>query len=61
METFLVAGIPAMVICLLTGIVIFERHAGSVGARNRTEQLKQWLSSQSSAHMSVRDSVGRLR
>ena len=37
MATFLIAGIPAMVICLLTGIVILERHANGVGARKRNE------------------------
>jgi hypothetical protein len=62
MATFLIAGIPAIVICLLTGIVILERHANGVGARKRAEQLKLWLSSQSSASIRVRGSVaGNLR
>jgi hypothetical protein len=62
MATFLIAGIPAMVIGLLTGIVILERHANGVGARKRAEHLKIWLSSQSSAYMRVRGSVaGRLK
>jgi len=62
MATILIAGIPAMIICLLTGIVIFARYSNGVGARKRAEHLKIWLSSQSLAYTRVRGSVvGRPR
>jgi hypothetical protein len=31
METFLIVAIPAMVICLLTAIVLFQRHINNIG------------------------------
>jgi hypothetical protein len=57
MSTFLIAGIPAITISLLIGILILEHHASRVVARKRSEQLKLWLSSQASAHDRASDGL----
>jgi hypothetical protein len=57
MPTYLIVGIPAISICLLIGIVIFERHAKRVGTRKRSEQLKLWVSSHGSTHPRASDGL----
>lgn len=46
MPPFLIVGIPVAVICLLTGIVVYERHTENSEARRRAEHLKRWLHAQ---------------
>jgi uncharacterized membrane protein len=47
MSTFVLVGIPVLVICGLAGMVVYERHTESAEARRRAEHLKRWLDSQS--------------
>jgi hypothetical protein len=57
MPTFLFFGVPAIAICLLIGIVIFERHANSIGTRKRSEQLKLWVNSHGLTHPRASDGL----
>ena len=49
MPSVLIIGIPVAVILILTGMVVYERHAASTEARKRSEHLKRWLGGQGPA------------
>lgn len=46
MPTYLLVGIPAAIICLLGGLVAYERHTEKADERKRAEGLKRWMDSQ---------------
>ena len=46
MPTFVLVGIPVLVICGLAGLVAYERYTAGVEARKRTDHLKRWLHAQ---------------
>ena len=48
MPTFVLVGLPALIIAVLGGIVAYERHAKSSEAHKRADKLKRWLDSQGS-------------
>jgi hypothetical protein len=46
MPTYVLVGIPAAIICLLGGLVAYERHTEKAEERKRAENLKRWMESQ---------------
>ena len=46
MPTYLLVGIPAAIICILGGLVAYERYTEKAEARKRAEGLKRWMGSQ---------------
>jgi hypothetical protein len=46
MPTYLVVGIPVAIICILGGLVAYERHTEKTEERKRAEGLKRWMGSQ---------------
>jgi hypothetical protein len=44
--TLVLVGIPAVIICVLGGIVAYDRHAERSAERKREDDLKRWLESQ---------------
>ncbi|HTM13729.1 MAG TPA: hypothetical protein VL127_12480 [Bryobacteraceae bacterium] len=46
MPTYWLVGIPAAIICLLGGLVAYERHTEKADERRRAESLKRWMGSQ---------------
>ena len=46
MPTYLLVGIPAAIICILVGLVAYERYTENREERKRTEGLKRWMGSQ---------------
>lgn len=46
MPTYLLVGIPAAIICILGGLVAYERHTEKADERKRAESLKRWMGSQ---------------
>ena len=48
MPTYLLVGIPAAIICILGGLVAYERYTERKEERKRAEGLKRWMESQES-------------
>ena len=46
MPTYLLVGIPVAIICILGGLVAYERHTEKKEERKRSEGLKRWMGSQ---------------
>jgi hypothetical protein len=46
MPTYLLVGIPVAIICILGGLVAYERYTERAEARKRAEGLKRWIGSQ---------------
>ena len=46
MPTYLLVGIPVAIICILGGLVAYERYTEKKDARKREEGLKRWMGSQ---------------
>lgn len=46
MPTYLLVGIPAAIICILGGLVAYERYTEKAEERKRAEGLKRWMGSQ---------------
>jgi len=46
MPTYLLVGIPAAIICILGGLVAFERYTEKKEERKRAEGLRRWMGSQ---------------
>jgi hypothetical protein len=46
MPTYLLVGIPATIICILGGLVAYERYTEKTEERKRAESLKRWVGSQ---------------
>jgi hypothetical protein len=46
MPTYLLVGIPVAIICILGGLVAYERYTEKTEARKRAEGLKRWMESQ---------------
>lgn len=46
MPTYVLVGIPAAIICILGGLVAYERHTEKSEERKRSESLKRWMVSQ---------------
>jgi hypothetical protein len=46
MPTYLLVGIPAAIICILGGLVAYERYTEKSEERKRAEGLKRWMGSQ---------------
>ena len=46
MPTYLLVGIPVAIICILGGMVAYERHTEKKEARKREEGLRRWMGSQ---------------
>ena len=46
MPTYVLVGIPAAIICILGGLVAYERHTEKSEERKRSESLKRWIGSQ---------------
>jgi cell division protein FtsN len=46
MPTYVMVGIPVAVICILAGLVVYERHTEKADERKRAEGLKRWMGSQ---------------
>jgi hypothetical protein len=49
MPTYVMVGIPAAIICILGGVVAYERHTEKAEERKRAEDLKRWMGSQGAA------------
>ena len=46
MPTYLLIGIPAAIICILGGLVAYERYTEKKVESKREENLKRWMGSQ---------------
>jgi hypothetical protein len=46
MPTYVLVGIPAAIICILGGLVVYERYTEKKEERKRAEGLKRWMESQ---------------
>ena len=46
MPSFVLVGIPIVIICVLGGILAYERHAKRADEHKRADSLKHWLESQ---------------
>jgi hypothetical protein len=46
MPAYVLVGIPAAIICILGGLVAYERYTERTEARKRAEGLKRWMESQ---------------
>jgi hypothetical protein len=46
MPTFVLVGIPAAIILVLGGLVVYERYTENREERKRVEGLKRWMGSQ---------------
>ena len=46
MPTYLLVGIPTAIICVLGGLIAYERYTEQKEARKRELGLKRWLGSQ---------------
>ena len=49
MPTYVLVGIPAAIILILGGLVVYERYTERSEERKRTESLKRWVESQDQA------------
>jgi hypothetical protein len=49
MPTYVLVGIPAAIILILGGLVVYERYTEKAEERKRTESLKRWVESQDHA------------
>jgi len=48
MPTYLLVGIPAAIILILGGLVVYERYTEKSEEHKRSEGLKRWMGSQDS-------------
>ncbi len=46
MPTYVLVGIPVAIICILGGLVVYERHAEKTHENKRANSLKRWAASQ---------------
>lgn len=46
MPTYVLVGIPVAIICVLGGLVAYERHTEKAERSKRAESLKRWMESQ---------------
>ncbi len=46
MPTYVLVGIPAAIIFILGGLVVYERYTEKAEERKRSESLKRWVESQ---------------
>ncbi|MEO8052231.1 MAG: hypothetical protein ABI833_17615 [Acidobacteriota bacterium] len=46
MPTYLMVGIPVAIICILGGLVAYERRAEKAQELKRQDSLKSWMESQ---------------
>jgi hypothetical protein len=46
MPTYVLVGIPAAIIFILGGLVVYERYTEKAEERKRAEGLKRWMGSQ---------------
>jgi len=46
MPTYLLVGIPAAIICILGGLVAYERHTEKAEEHKRAESLRRWMGDQ---------------
>lgn len=46
MPTYLLVGIPVAIICILVGLVAYERHTEKAEEHKRAESLKRWMGDQ---------------
>ena len=46
MPTYLLVGIPVAIICLLGGLVVYERYTEKAEEHKRADSLKRWMGSQ---------------
>ncbi len=49
MPTYVLVGIPAAIILILGGLVVYERYTEKTEERKRSESLKRWVESQDQA------------
>ena len=55
MPTYLLVGIPVAIICILGGLVAYERYTEKVEERKRVDGLKRWMGSQAPPSEGPRD------